>query len=242
MALPCKEHISATLTASLALRPLGFDLNSTSAQWFLANPCKTLFTEHSHSTVAATSQCHLRAAVSITTTWDKYVPKVREQHLSNVFPEKQLRQSSPKQLSSEEKVCTSAGYCSWHCLTCVSICATGEYLNPAHRASRNLRKRFRLATGREMSPLFAAHGSSRSFTTGVSLPGKPAQNTWLGTAPARRSLALKSLESGNCSWLMTSSWSSDLRPVLFRTLRGFISASAGFQVPATLETQLGFYI
>lgn len=60
-------------------------------------------------------------------------------------------------------------------MTCVNIYATGGYLSPAHRASRNLRKLFRLPAGRKMSPLFPVHRNYLSFTTAVSLPEMPAQ-------------------------------------------------------------------
>lgn len=57
----------------------------------------------------------------------------------------------------------------------ISIYATDEYLNPAHRASSNLRKLFRLAAGRKISPLLPVHRSYLSFTMAVSLPQMPAQ-------------------------------------------------------------------
>lgn len=118
------------------------------------------------------------------------------------------------------------------------IYASGEHLKASHRASSNLTKLFHLAAGRKNSSLCirATCPSPRERPHHKCMH----ENTWLGTAPSQRFLAPKSLESGNCSRPVTSSWSSDSQPVLFRTPRGFISATAGFQVPAMLGRHFVF--
>lgn len=77
-----------------------------------------------------------------------------------------IPESSLKYLPTEEKLSTSASYCSWHQTTSTWIYASGEHVKPAHRASSNLRKLFHLAAGRT-TPLFPVLQSYLSFTTGI---------------------------------------------------------------------------
>lgn len=142
--------------------------------------------------------------------------KASQSQLWSTFPQ---RKSSPSS-------------CSWHQMASTRTYASGEHLKPAHRASSNLRKLFHLAAGRKNSSLCirATCPSPRERLHHKCMH----ESTWLGTAPSQHFLAPKSLESGNCSQPVTSSWSSDSQPVLFRTPRGFISATTGFQVPAIL--------